>query len=198
MADPGQRRWERVDHERDGERLRRLAERGRRCRRPPRRRRRRRRRWRAPRPCVPTRSSASPPTGRFRRSAGFNLAGLTTLAYFSVDVDGDGAVEQSGPGWVGYQSQALADLVTRAHGAGDRVVLTASCFEPDAPWTRWPPTPPPAARLGASLVQLVAAKNLDGVNLDFEGKGSKDQAGLDTLVAGGVERDAPAPTPTGR
>ena len=29
----------------------------------------------------------------------------------------------------------------------------------------------------------MAAKNLDGVNIDFEGKGSKDQAGLDTLMA---------------
>jgi hypothetical protein len=116
-------------------------------------------------------------------SSGFNLAGLTTLAYFSVGVGGDGAVEQSGPGWVGYQSQALADLVTRAHGAGDRVVLTASCFDQGA-LDEMAADPTTGARLGASLVQLVQAKNLDGVNLDFEGKGSKDQAGLDTLVAG--------------
>jgi hypothetical protein len=116
-------------------------------------------------------------------SADFDLTGLTTLAYFSVDVDGDGAVEQSGPGWVGYQSQALADLVTRAHGAGDRVVLTASCFDQSA-LDKMAADPTTGARLGASLVQLVEAKNLDGVNLDFEGKGSKDQAGLDAIVAG--------------
>ena len=115
-------------------------------------------------------------------SSGFNLAGLTTLAYFSVDVGGDATVQQSGPGWVGYQSQALADLVTRAHGAGDRVVLTASCFDQSA-LDKMAADPTAGARLGASLVQLVAAKNLDGVNIDFEGKGSKDQAGLDTLVA---------------
>ena len=115
-------------------------------------------------------------------SSGFNLAGLTTLAYFSVGVGGDATVQQSGPGWVGYQSQALADLVTRAHGAGDRVVLTASCFGQSA-LDKMAGDPTAGARLGASLVQLVAAKNLDGVNLDFEGQGSKDQAGLDTLVA---------------
>ncbi len=115
-------------------------------------------------------------------SSGFNLAGLTTLAYFSVGVGGDATVQQSGPGWVGYQSQALADLVTRAHGAGDRVVLTASCFGQPA-LDKMAADPTAGARLGASLVQLVAAKNLDGVSLDFEGKGSKDQAGLDTLVA---------------
>jgi hypothetical protein len=115
-------------------------------------------------------------------SSGFNLTGLTTLAYFSVGVGGDATVQQSGPGWVGYQSQAFADLVTRAHGAGDRVVLTASCFGQSA-LDKMAADPTAGARLGASLAQLVAAKNLDGVSLDFEGRGSKDQAGLDTLVA---------------
>ena len=115
-------------------------------------------------------------------SSGFNLAGLTTLAFFSVGVGGDATVQQSGPGWVGYQSQALADLVTGAHGAGDRVVLTASCFGQSA-LDKMAADPTAGARLGATLVQLVTAKNLDGVNLDFEGKGSRDQRGLDTLVA---------------
>jgi hypothetical protein len=115
-------------------------------------------------------------------ASGFDVAGLTTLAYFSVDVNADGTVAHGGSGWVGYQSQALADLVTRAHGASDRVVLTATCFDQgtlDA-LTSDPSAP---GRLAASLVQLVSAKNLDGVNLDFEGRGPKDQAGLDRLVA---------------
>jgi Glycosyl hydrolases family 18 len=62
------------------------------------------------------------------------------------------------------------------------VVLTASCFGQSA-LDKMAADPTAGARLGASLVQLVAAKNLDGVSLDFEGRGSKDQAGLDTLVA---------------
>jgi hypothetical protein len=116
------------------------------------------------------------------QSTGFNLAGVTTLAYFSVDVNGDGSIDESGPGWTGYQSQALADLVTRAHQAGDRVVLTASCFDQKA-LDQLAADPTSGGRLGASLVQLVEAKNLDGVNIDFEGKGPQDQAGLDTLMA---------------
>jgi hypothetical protein len=115
-------------------------------------------------------------------SSTFDLARLTTLSYFSVDITGDATVQQSGPGWVGYQSQALADLVTRAHGAGDRVVLTASCFDQSA-LDKMAADPTAGTRLAASLVQLVTAKNLDGVNIDFEGKGSKDQAGLDVLMA---------------
>ncbi|HUI03641.1 MAG TPA: glycosyl hydrolase family 18 protein, partial [Acidimicrobiales bacterium] len=117
------------------------------------------------------------------QASSFDVAGLTTLAFFSVGVNPDGTVAESGPGWVGYQSQALADLVTRAHGAGDRVVLTASCFG-QAALDRLSADPGAGARLGAELAQLVAAKNLDGVNIDFEGEGSKDRAGLDRLMAG--------------
>jgi hypothetical protein len=114
-------------------------------------------------------------------ASGFNVAGLTTLAYFSVDVNSDGSITHAGSGWVGYQSQALADLITHAHQAGDRVVLTATCFDQSA-LDRLAADPSAPGRLGPALVQLVGAKNLDGVNLDFEGKGSRDRLGLDRLV----------------
>ena len=58
----------------------------------------------------------------------FPVGDFSTLAYFAVDVNPDGTVQQSGPGWDGYQSQDLVDLVSRAHAAGDRVVLTATDF----------------------------------------------------------------------
>ena len=38
---------------------------------------------------------------------------LTTLAYFSVDANPDGTLDQSGAGWNGYESQDLVDLVNR-------------------------------------------------------------------------------------
>jgi hypothetical protein len=83
---------------------------------------------------------------------------------------------------VGYQSQDLADLVTRAHAASDRVVLTATCFD-QATLDKLTSDPAAPGRLATSLVQLVSAKNMDGVNLDFEGNGGRDRAGLDRLVA---------------
>ena len=106
---------------------------------------------------------------------------LTTLAYFSVDANADGTLDQSGAGWNGYESQDLVNLVTRSHAAGDRVVLTITCFnqhsldaitsDPNAP-----------ARLSAALISAVQGKNLDGVNFDFEGEGSADQVGLTNLI----------------
>ncbi len=115
-------------------------------------------------------------------SSGFDVSDLTTIAYFSIGVNGDGSIQNSGPGWNGYESQDLADLITRAHAAGARVVLTVTCFGQSAlDQVTSDPTAP--KRLSANLVQLISAKNLDGVNFDFEGQGSGDQAGLDTLIA---------------
>jgi hypothetical protein len=116
------------------------------------------------------------------QQSSFPVGNFSTLAYFSVDVNPDGTVQQSGSGWDGYRSQALVNLVSRAHAAGDRVVLTATDFE--QPSLDALTHDPNAGRvLGQNLLALVKAKHLDGVNLDFEGNGNSDQAGLDRLVA---------------
>jgi hypothetical protein len=145
----------------------------------------------APVPALPAVADSAPlqsheifgyaPYWTLPQSSAFDVTDLTTLAYFSVDANADGTLDQSGPGWNGYQSQDLSDLVTRSHAAGDRVVLTITCFsqqtldaitsDPNAP-----------ARLSAALISAVEAKNLDGVNFDFEGEGSADQVGLTNLI----------------
>lgn len=115
------------------------------------------------------------------QSSGFDVKDLTTLAYFSVDANGNGTLDQSGSGWNGYESQDLADLVTRSHAAGDRVVLTVTCFSQSA-LDAITSDPNAGARLSAALVAAVSAKNLDGVNFDFEGEGSGDRHGLTALI----------------
>ncbi len=111
----------------------------------------------------------------------FDVNNLTTLAYFSVGVAADGSLVQSGPGWNGYLSQDLVDLVGRAHGAGDRVVLTVTCFD-QRTLDRVTSDPNAASKLSAALIAAVQAKSLDGVNIDFEGQGSRDRTGLTALV----------------
>jgi hypothetical protein len=115
------------------------------------------------------------------QSDGFNVSGISTLAYFSLDVNPDGSVAQSGSGWNGYQSQALVDLVNRAHAAGDRVVLTVENFD-QTQLNQLTSSPTAPSVLAKQLLGLVQQKNLDGVNLDFEGTGSADQSGLTRLV----------------
>jgi spore germination protein YaaH len=114
-------------------------------------------------------------------SPGFDVKNLTTLAYFSVDANGNGTLAQSGPGWNGYESQDLANLVTRAHAAGDRVVLTVTCFSQSA-LDQITSDPSAPTQLSESLIAAVSAKNLDGVNFDFEGQGSADRTGLTALI----------------
>ncbi|MFZ0666724.1 MAG: glycosyl hydrolase family 18 protein [Acidimicrobiales bacterium] len=112
----------------------------------------------------------------------FNVADMTTLDYFGLDVNANGSIDESGDAWTGYESQDLANLITRAHAAGDRVVLTAECFS-QSTLDSVTSSPTAATTLGNALVSLVEAKNLDGVNIDFEGAGSQDQAGLTALMA---------------
>ena len=116
------------------------------------------------------------------QSSAFDVAGLTTIAYFSVDVNANGSLDEGGPGWNGLQSQALASLVSRAHAADDRVVLTVTCFD-QGTLDQVTADPSAPATLAAALIPLLESKGLDGVNLDFEGTGSQDQAGLTNLVA---------------
>jgi spore germination protein YaaH len=144
-----------------------------------------------PAPAPPSLAGAAPlrphevfgfaPYWTLAQSAGFNVSGISTLAYFSVGVNPDGSLAESGAGWNGYESQALANLVTRAHAAGDRVVLTVNNFD-QGQLDALTSSPTAPATLAAALVQAVSAKNLDGVNLDFEGGGDRDQAGLTRLV----------------
>jgi len=145
----------------------------------------------APAPAPPSVAAAAPvqshevfgyaPYWTLPKSSAFNVADLTTLAYFSVDANADGTLDQTGPGWNGYQSQDLVDLVTRAHAAGDRVVLTVTCFD-QGTLDRITSDPSAPARLSAALIAAVQAKSLDGVNFDFEGQGSADRVGLTNLI----------------
>jgi hypothetical protein len=115
------------------------------------------------------------------QNAGFDFSQISTIAYFSIGVNADGSLDESGPGWNGYQSQALSSLITRAHAAGDRVVLTVNDFDQSS-LDQLTSSPTAPATLAAALIGAIQAKNLDGANFDFEGEGSGDQAGLTNLV----------------
>jgi hypothetical protein len=145
----------------------------------------------APAPAPPSLAGSAPlqsheifgyaPYWTLPESSGFDVQDLTTLAYFSVDANPDGTLDQSGAGWNGYESQDLADLVTRSHAAGDRVVLTVTCFSQSS-LNAITSNPAAAGNLSSALIAAVSAKNLDGVNFDFEGEGSADRNGLTALI----------------
>jgi spore germination protein len=133
-------------------------------------------------PLAPREDFAFAPYWTLPQSGTFTLTGLSTIAYFSIGVNPNGTLLESGPGWNGYESQSLATLITRAHAAGERVVLTVNDFA-QASLDALTSSPTAPAILAAALIPALQAKNLDGVNFDFEGRGNGDQAGLTHLMA---------------
>jgi spore germination protein YaaH len=116
------------------------------------------------------------------QSASFPLTGLSTIDYFAIGVNPNGTLDESGSGWNGYESQALVNLITRAHAAGERVVLTVNDFGQSS-LNALTASPTAPATLAAALIPVLEAKNLDGLNLDLEGTGAQDQVGLTHLVS---------------
>ncbi len=106
---------------------------------------------------------------------------ISTIAYFRIDINPDGTLNESAPVWNGYQSEALPNLVTRAHAAGDRVVLTVICFDQSTLDQLTTSTSGPST-WATELIGAIRTKNLDGVSLDFEVSGNADQNGLTSLV----------------
>lgn len=106
---------------------------------------------------------------------------LSTIAYFGVNVDGNGALVTTDSGYSTWWSAQETNLINAAHAAGDRVVLTVKAFS-DA--TISAVTGTEAARQGLinSLVAQVQTRPADGVNVDFEG-GSTPHANFTTFIA---------------
>lgn len=122
------------------------------------------------------------PYWELSESTTFDVSGLSTIAYFGLGVNPNGTLDESGAGGEGFDSQQFVDLVDRAHAAGDRVVLTVTCFTQSA-LNELTTSPTAPATLASALVPALEEKNLDGVNLDLEGTGDGDQQGLTTLVS---------------
>ena len=119
--------------------------------------------------------------GALADSPGIDLSGLTTVDYFAVGINPDGSLDTSSAGAQGYQSQNFVDLVDRAHAAGERVVVTLDDYSQSSLDQLAASTSAPQT-LANSVLFLVKARHLDGVNLDLEGQGSGDQSAITNLV----------------
>jgi spore germination protein YaaH len=96
---------------------------------------------------------------------------LSTVAYFGLDVKGDGSWDMTTQGWAGWNSQDLVDMVSRTHLAGDRAVLVIKVLGPNATFTihQIATSSTATQRLIQNTIAALKGKSLDGVNVDFEG-----------------------------
>jgi|HubBroStandDraft_1064217.scaffolds.fasta_scaffold43828_1 hypothetical protein len=118
-----------------------------------------------------------------------DVSSLTTVAYFSVGIAADGSVPQSGPGWGDIGDSAFSQLMSAAHNAGDRVLLTVATDDATVLDALSASPATAAAKLVPQVVQLLRANGFDGVDLDLEGRNGADAAGFARfvqLVAAGV------------
>jgi spore germination protein YaaH len=110
-------------------------------------------------------SSLSDPTVGY---PSWNFSLLTTVAFFGLHVQDDGSFAADA-GWNVWNSSQLTGLLTAAHSAGTKVVVTIILQDFGAG------TPHMCSGLQhygttvAAAVAEVKAKGVDGVNVDFEG-----------------------------
>jgi len=116
----------------------------------------------------------------------WNYKLLSTIAYFGLSINWDGTWIKSGGGYFGYRSQDLIDMVNTAHANGVRVLLTIK-GSGQAPLYDILTVPAYRDLAVQNTIDAIANKNLDGVNIDFEGKTDPAypgmQDGLTTFTA---------------
>jgi hypothetical protein len=119
-------------------------------------------------------------------NAGWRYDLLTTVAYFGLDVKGDGSFDTTTPGWTGWNSQDLVDTINRAHQAGDRVEAVIKQFD-EATINTIVTTPSVTQAAVTNTINAIADKQLDGVNVDFEGSSNPSypniQSGMTNFVS---------------
>ena len=96
---------------------------------------------------------------------------VSTIAYFSVGAQADGTLLRSGTGWTGWASSNMTDVINQAHahGVGVHLTVTMMAWSGDySAMTALLTSAANRARLASEIAATVAARNADGVNLDFE------------------------------
>jgi len=121
------------------------------------------------------------------QNANWNYSLMSTIAYFGLDLYADGTFVKSGNGWNGWNSANLVSTRDQAHQAGARLVLVIKAFDNA---TICSITYDSAQTAINSTIAEIQAKNVDGVNVDFEGSnetpcpnnGKSVQAGVTSFM----------------
>jgi spore germination protein YaaH len=110
---------------------------------------------------------------------------VSTIAYFSVHADPSGTLLKSGVSWSGWASSDMTDVINRAHSQGVAVHLTVTMMAWGGDYsamTELLNSAPARASLATDIAATVAARNADGVNLDFEPVPNSLQSQYTTFV----------------
>jgi len=92
---------------------------------------------------------------------------LTTIAFFGVTFKADGTLDTSLPGYKAYQGELATNVITKAHAAGVRTVVTFQGFSL-ARNAALLSNPAARATFVQQAVALMAARGADGASIDIE------------------------------
>ena len=126
------------------------------------------------------------PYWALNQNSTWNYRLLSTVAYFGLTLTRDGIFDQTAPGWSQWGSQDMTNIINNAHAAGDKVVVVVKNFHTDD--INRVVTDPNLTDNYAipNILSQIAARNVDGVNIDFEGQTSATypylQAGMVTFM----------------
>jgi spore germination protein YaaH len=100
----------------------------------------------------------------------WNFSDLSTVAFFGLDVNSaDGTLVTTDTGWSEWNSSDLTNLVTAAHNAGVRVVVSVILQDFSNGNATMCAGLQHASTTISAVVAQVSAKGIDGVNVDYEG-----------------------------
>jgi spore germination protein YaaH len=95
---------------------------------------------------------------------------VSTVAYFGVPAQANGTLQKTGVYWDGWMSSHMTNVINQAHAEGVKVVLTVTmmAWSSSTNMTTLLNSPTNRVKLANEIASTVAARNADGVNLDFE------------------------------
>jgi spore germination protein YaaH len=110
------------------------------------------------------------------RAGSLDYGLLSTISYFGVAARSDGTLARTTngtptPGWAGWTSATMTNVINNAHSVGVKVVLTVTMMSWNgdyAEMTAFLNSATNRARLVNEIVAVVRARGADGVNLDWE------------------------------
>jgi spore germination protein YaaH len=101
-----------------------------------------------------------------------DFAAVSTVAFFGLTATAAGGIDMTNAGGRAWTSGVMDRVIARAHAAGTRVVTTIGRFSWSAAGTRTSRALLSSAarrqRLADVVADLVVARGIDGVDLDFE------------------------------
>src|SRR5256714_7930569 len=125
------------------------------------------------------------PYWQLSQNGNWNYSLLSTVAYFGLDVKGDGQFDMTTPGGQGWNSAALTTIINSAHQAGDRVVVVLKGAQGAAGINQMVTSEAYRQAAITNTLNAIAQKGLDGVNVDLEGTSTNYpsvQAGFTTFI----------------